>query len=749
MEGTTAKRIIVRGLVQGVGFRPFIYRMAKRLKLCGWVENRNDAVVISVEGMEDSITSFEQLLASEHPKIATIQSIESSVEDPEMLEDFTIKWSKDIGDRVTEISPDIAICQDCLNDMHLQNHRLDYSFINCTNCGPRFSIITDLPYDRKRTTMDSFKMCDQCRSEYENIIDRRFHAQPVACKDCGPAYTLTHGDKQLTDFSTILRQLSELIEGGGIAVIKGIGGYFIVCDALNEKAVNRIRNIKHRYGKPFAVMFRDIVSISEYVEMDKIASEQIESWRRPIVIMKAKKELPKSVSNDFPTIGAMLPYLPLHYQLFEHLSTSALVMTSGNFSEEPIIIDDQKAKEQFSSRVDAIMINNREIYNRVDDSVMIISGEKPRMIRRSRGYVPEPILLQKDVDGILAVGAELVNCVCVGKENKAILSQHIGDLQNPDTLEFFEESLDRFLKLFRIKPRLVAHDMHPDYLSSKYAQNLDLPKIQVQHHHAHILSAMAEFGLKNEVIGISLDGTGLGTDGHIWGSEFLICNTKSFTRSSHFGYIPMPGGDLAVREPWRMALAYLYKLFGKESIGKHAEFFKEIPETKIDWVVEALDKSVNTPLSCGSGRLFDAVAALLGICTHSSFHAEAPMRLEAIAKNDDAMPYEFNFGSEIKFIPMFEEILTDLHNGIPRENIAGRFQNTIIEVIITGAVRMRMETGINHVVLSGGTFQNQYISERAEKMLILRKFNVYIPSRVPANDGGIALGQLLSASNYL
>jgi len=745
----TAQKLIIKGLVQGVGFRPFVYRLAKTMGLNGWVENTNDGVIIFIEGEEKAIKPFEERLVTEQPRIAMIQSIESKNEAPMFMEDFSIKWSRDINDQVTQVSPDIAVCQDCLDDMKSQEHRLDYPFINCTNCGPRFSIIKDLPYDRARTTMAPFEMCPACRSEYEDVMDRRFHAQPVACNTCGPRYTLVQDKEVIDDYQVILKELSDAISESGIAVIKGIGGFFIACNALDKTAIEKLRKLKHRYGKPFAVMFRDSGIANEYVEMGEIAKKQIESWRRPIVILKARKQLPENVSNGFPTIGAMLPYMPIHYQLFELLDTPAIVMTSGNFSEEPIIINDEIALKKFSSKVDAIVINDREIYNRIDDSVMMISGEKPRMLRRSRGYVPEPVFLTRNVDGIVAVGAELVNCFCIGKENRAILGQHIGDLQNLDTLEFFEESLSRFLKLLRVSPRLIAHDIHPDYLSTRYAQSLNIPTVQVQHHHAHIVSAMAENNLVDKVIGISFDGTGLGTDGHIWGSEFMVCDTKSFERISHFDYVPVPGGDLAVKEPWRMALSYMHTLLGKDSIKKHEDLFNYLSGSKINLVVEAIEKSINTPLGCGAGRLFDAVSALLGICTESSFHAEAPMRLEASAINKNASPYEFNIGVCIDFKPMFEAILDELDKGIAPEKIAGRFQNTMVEVILKGAEEIRKDTGLNDVVLSGGTFQNQYISERAEKVLILNKFKVHIPSLIPVNDGGIALGQLMTATNYL
>ena len=383
------------------------------------------------------------------------------------------------------------------------------------------------------------------------------------------------------------------------------------------------------------------------------------------------------------------------------------------------------------------------------ETVLMIAGDKTRLLRRSRGYVPEPVFTNRITDGILGVGAELVNCFCVGKDNKAVMSQHIGDLQNYETLEFFEESVERFLKLLRVKPRLVVHDLHPDYLSTKYAQQLGIPTLAVQHHHAHISSCMAEYGLEKKVIGISFDGTGLGTDNHIWGSEFIVCDTVSFDRLYHFDYVQMPGGDLAVKEPWRMTLAYLFRIYGKDIINIHPGLFNYIDPMKLDLVMEAIEKKVNTPLTCGTGRLFDAVSALLNICTSSYFHAEAPMRLETIATNAISATYEYDFGDVIGFEPMFVSILDDLSKKVSVSDIAAKFQNTVVDVIITGAEKIRKDTGIKEVVLSGGTFQNRYILERVKKLLILRKFEVYMPARIPSNDGGIALGQVWTGTNYL
>ncbi len=533
--------IQVKGLVQGVGFRPFIYRIAHDLELKGWVENRNDGVIIKVSGTNDDLENFIQTIKSKAPTASNIHSISNDEVVPEKFSDFQIVKSENTSESITDISPDIAVCDACLEDLKKQPHRIDYPFINCTNCGPRFSIIQDLPYDREKTTMDPFVMCDTCKKEYEDVLDRRFHAQPVACKSCGPEYELIIGEKRIHNFDKILDETSCLLEEGKIVAIKGIGGFQIACDAQNEEAVKKLRNRKIREGKPFAVMFSNIATLQEFVYLFPEEKRSIESWRRPIVIVQGKQKLAPSVSVGFKTIGAVMPYMPFHYLLFEKLNIPAIVLTSGNISDEPIVIENEIAEKELTRIADAVLIYNRDIYNRTDDSVAFIVNEKERLIRRSRGYSPEPVNLILNVDGIFAAGAELVNCFCIGKGQQAILSQHIGDLKNLETLEFYSESFERFKKLFRCDPTLVVCDKHPDYLSTRFAQELNIQSTEVQHHHAHIASGMAEHGLDEKVIGVSMDGTGYGDDGHIWGGEFFVCDLAEYDRFSHFEYIPLTG----------------------------------------------------------------------------------------------------------------------------------------------------------------------------------------------------------------
>ncbi|MBE0651008.1 MAG: carbamoyltransferase HypF [Bacteroidales bacterium] len=740
--------IRVCGLVQGVGFRPFIFKLAKANNILGTVENNNEGVLIIAEGEELKIKDFINSIRSKAPVAAMISSIFLSERKVNGFKDFRIKKSRSYSDDITEVSPDIAVCDDCLRDMKEQHHRIDYPFINCTNCGPRFTIIRDLPYDRPKTTMAPFKMCPQCEKEYKNVLDRRFHAQPVACSTCGPHYTLHFDGKEITDLQKILNITSQLIGDGKILAIKGLGGYHLACDAQNEEAVRLLRQRKNREGKPFAVMFGDKEILKEYLFLDSEEEQLLTSWRRPIILLKIKKALVPSVSIGLDTVGAMLPYMPFHYLLFEHLTVPALVMTSGNLSDEPILIDNKRAIEDFSPITDAIITYNRDIHNRTDDSVCMIVNKKERVIRRSRSFVPSPVVLNLNTEGIFAAGAELVNCFAIGKGKQAILSQHIGDLKNLETLDFYSESVNRFSHLFRFKPEIAVADLHPDYLSSRYADETGLPLLQVQHHHAHIASCMAENRLDEKVIGISFDGTGLGTDGRIWGGEFLICDLLDFERAAHFEYIPMPGGDLVTKEPWRMAVACLFSYFGETLLRDNfKKYFPTIEEKSFETVLFMLKQNINCPQTSSAGRLFDAVSALIGVCPIASYHAEPPMRLESVADQNcyDIYPFGVENGV-ISFKQTFSKILDDLSKNTRVEIISSKFHNTIVQIIIEVVSEISEETRLKKVALSGGTFQNKILLENAEKQLRNAGYDVYSHSLVPSNDGGIALGQMAIAA---
>ncbi len=744
--------IRITGLVQGVGFRPFIYRIATQLNINGNVDNRNDGVFVKVNGDKHLIETFINEIRKKAPEAAVIENISVNEISYIPFYDFKIVKSDNnkIIDEITEISPDIAVCEECLKDMKTQPHRINYPFTNCTNCGPRFTIIKELPYDRKNTTMAPFKTCETCTEEYTDVMNRRFHAQPVACNNCGPHYTLFSGNKTIDDLTLLLETVSKLLENGETVALKGMGGFTLICDATDEKAVSKLRNAKHRDGKPMAVLFRNINTVKKYASLDKTEEKLLESWRRPIVLLKTKKSLAKSVSVGFSTVGALLPYMPFHYLLFEKTKCDALVFTSANIAGEPIIIDNNKALDVFTKRCSAVITYNREIYNRTDDSLAFVVNKTERLIRRSRGYAPSPVRLDFNVDGILATGAELVNTFCIGRTSQAILSQHIGDLKNAETLEFFEESISRYKKLFKFSPKVIACDLHPDYLSSRYAEAQHLPLLKIQHHHAHMASCMAENKLNEPVIGIIFDGTGLGTDGNIWGGEFLYGDYFSFNRFSHFNYIPLPGGDKVTKEPWRSAISYLYQTYGKDFMMYKIPFIEKLNIEKTEFIIQMIEKNINSPLSSSAGRLFDAVSALLNICTESGFHAEAPMRLEdVIPETGTDECYEISSGKTIDLKPVIKGIVNDIKNNTDTGIIAAKFHNTIVEISVETALSIRKITGINKIVLSGGTFQNRYLCNKTERKLKENKFDVFIHQKVPANDGGIALGQLAIAANQL
>ncbi|MDP1622822.1 MAG: carbamoyltransferase HypF [Bacteroidales bacterium] len=741
------------GLVQGVGFRPFVYRLASKFNLTGWVQNTNENVQIRLSGTKPEIENFLKSLETEAPSAAKIEKVILEDLQPEQFPTFSIRKSDDVSDHITEISPDIAVCQECLDDMADDGNRRNYAFVNCTNCGPRFTIIRDLPYDRDKTTMQDFPMCAACRQEYENISDRRFHAQPAACAACGPQYELYLKENRIIEpMNRIVDLVAKCITDGGILLIKGLGGMHLACDAFSDIAVEKLRSVKRRDGKPFAVMFRDVDTLKQYATVSAQEEQSLLSWRRPIVLLKKNDHdiqptLSKGISSGLNLLGVMLPYLPFHHLLFQQIKPSAIVLTSGNFSNEPILIDNQEALSQFTDHVDALVLHNRDIFNRTDDSVVRIIEGKERLMRRSRGYVPSPIRTKLDTDGILAFGAELTNCFCIGKGQNVIFSQHIGDLQGLATTVFYEETIAQFLRLFRVKPSLLAVDMHPEYISTKTALTFcDIPVVQVQHHHAHIAACMTENHLDEQVIGVALDGTGYGDDGNIWGSEFFLCDLNTYTRITHFEYVPMPGGDLAAEEPWRMAVSFLYKAYGRSFTNLKLPFLQEIEPEKTETLIRMIDRKINCPLTSGTGRLFDAVASLLGLCQVASFQAEGPMRLESLIQKYSGDIYNFDTGETIGFDTTIRGIIDDLIAGVEITMIATKFHNTINTAIFDTVNTIRKQSGKNKVILSGGVFQNKYILEKTSMLLRKNNFEVYTHSAVPSNDGGIALGQLAVAS---
>lgn len=744
--------IHIHGLVQGVGFRPFVYRIAQELGIAGQVCNNNEGVCIEINGTSDQKEALLKRLEQEKPIASSIQYIEvKEMPLSRIYHTFNIVPSESDSEEVTRISPDIAVCEECLNDMKVQGFRQDYPFINCTNCGPRFTIINDLPYDRSQTSMHSFRMCDRCKEEYEQVTNRRFHAQPVACNTCGPAYYLVNGKEAVSYHpdtpAHLIKHLVSRLNRGEVISLKGLGGFNLMCDAFNPEALSALRKIKQREGKPFALLFRSLETLRKYAAVSAVEERELTSWRRPIVLVTLTAEIPKAINGDLKTLGVLLPYLPIHHLLFEQSTADAFVLTSGNLCNEPIIIDNEEALQRLGPLVDLQVFHNREIVNRADDSIVQVISEIPRLIRRARGYVPDPHVSSLYTEGILACGAEKVNTFAIGKKNEIILSQYIGDLQEAETQTFYKEAVNRFSRLFRFSPTAVSCDLHPDYAASRYAEKLstalNLPLFRIQHHHAHAVACMEEHRLTDSVLGIILDGTGYGTDGKIWGGEFMICNHREFRREDHLPYIPLPGGEQAIRQPWRSALAFCKKY----EIEISPELLARYGEKNCEGIFRMIDKGINAPESCGAGRIFDAVASLVGICDRNTFQAEAPLRLEHLAENDFLTSYEINNTNPLELDLLFQGITEDLEHRVSPGRIAAKFHNTLVRLLVK---KTEMLLDNYHtprdIVLTGGCFQNKRLSQQLEEALRRKRLNLYVPQRFPANDGGIALGQLAIAA---
>ncbi len=922
---TVAKKFNITGVVQGVGFRPFIFQLANRYGLKGEVFNTSKGVTVIVETDLDSnsdisndnlgnildndldnslnndldnldnIEKFKADITDKKPPLAIIDNITDVSISPSYYKEFSISKSSDreetlsaslngsilderISNKMTLISPDVSVCDDCIREMQEPNdRRFGYPFINCTNCGPRYTIIKDTPYDRAETSMAVFKMCEKCRQEYDDPLDRRFHAQPNACPVCGPHLfvadkfsNIVVDDKHTNNLNYKIKSKSsdnlnssipsleyaaQLLKQGKIVAVKGLGGFHLAVDAMNPDAVAELRKRKNRPHKPFALMARSVEAIEHLVDISLEERELLESYHRPIVLLKKKRgnlndkkrflsDLNNNSSNkngtplnknsgyvddiikseiapDNPFLGVMLPYTPLHYLLLEK-GPPILVMTSGNRSGEPLSIDNQDALDAFSDIADYFLLHNRDIYFRADDSIMQVQNKVPRFFRRSRGYAPIPITLPDlkesylssikkysgenlqydkfESDGfnynysnidVLGCGAGLKNTVCLTYNNMAFLSQHIGDLENEKVFDFYKQSIEHLKKIFNIEPVVIAYDLHPDYLSSVFASSLKEQKKQiykelkeqidkqqietnpnsdkqfkdnrsiifvpVQHHHAHAVSCMAENSITGDVIAIALDGTGLGVDGNIWGGEVLVCNELDFERKAHLKYIPMPGGDAAAREPWRMALSYLYAAFGEDIFNLEIPLFKDIcgsaKGSKIDFIVQMIKKKINCPLTSSCGRLFDAVSSLCSIRHKITFESQAAIELQANCRRiNSSERYDFDIKKDeeqnlfiIDLIPLIKEVVNDIKNSIPIESISSKFHQTVIESFACAAEKVSSEAGLKRVVLSGGVFSNIFILTGMTHALEKKGFTVYSHNKVPPNDGGISLGQAVIA----
>ena len=771
---TRRKRIDVRGIVQGVGFRPFVYKLAHSLGLTGYVFNSSSGVTIEIEGAQEDVDRFIETLQNNPPQLSAISTIAVSEVESNGGADFSILESHEVRGGFSLISPDAGTCDACWRDFgDPLNRRYGYPFTNCTHCGPRYTIIQDIPYDRATTTMARFTMCLACATEYANPEDRRFHAQPNACAACGPSLELVPRGASLPDCSftdrdslTTIRKARALLRAGKILAVKGLGGFLLACDAGNDTAVAELRRRKRRPDKPFALMARDVATARTICNVSAEDEAALISVRRPIVVLPrlATAAVSGYVAPGNDTLGVMLPYTPLHYLLFSDSPDvpseyTALVMTSGNLSEEPIVVSNVEAMSQLDGVADWFLLHNRDIWMRADDSVVRTFEGRERVLRRSRGFVPQTIDLGIELDEILAFGGELKNTFCLTKGRYAILSQHIGDLENYETMQFFEETLARLQHLFRVTPRAVAHDLHPGYWSTRMALASSVErKIGVQHHHAHIASCMAENHLQDKVIGVAFDGTGFGTDGKIWGGEFMVADFGGFTRRAHLRYVPLPGGDAAVRQPWRMALSYLRDAFGQQ-IPADFGLFPGVAPKQIELVNTMLTKQIQTVETSSCGRLFDAVAAILGLASEVTFEGQAAIALETAAARSTALHkpeadgYTFDVdGSEPMIVDLratIRAIAKDANSQRSPAEISAKFHTTLAAAIVEVCDRIRKSDGLDRVCLSGGTFQNLFLLERTIGQLRRRGFSVFLHALVPANDGGIALGQAVIANEVL
>ena len=764
-------RILVQGIVQGVGFRPFVYGQALHWQLGGFVLNDSVGVTIEVEGTSEQLTSFLHALRTHTPPLARIDALSYEIVPTCNETQFGIAHSQTRSEHTALISPDTATCADCLRELFdPQDRRYGYPFINCTNCGPRFTIIQHTPYDRHQTTMHVFQMCPACQAEYDDPRSRRFHAQPNACPVCGPQISLLDKQGQPEASSTTefpIAIASAQLAAGAILAIKGIGGYHLACDAFNAQTVARLRQRKQREARPFALMVPDLAAAQQLCVVSQAEAELLQSYRRPIVLLQKRADcgIDAGVAPMYDTLGLMLPYTPLHHLLLAALREmnhvgaeiprhpAVLVMTSGNLSDEPIAYRDDDAQQRLLVIADGMLTHNRDIHIRCDDSLLRVTSTGVQCLRRSRGYAPDPIALDVAcAEPVLACGGHLKNTFCLGKGKQAFVSHHIGDLENMETLRSFEEGIRHFQDLFDITPQVVAYDLHPEYLATKYAHASGIARmIGVQHHHAHIASVLAEHQLRGPVIGIAADGTGYGTDGAIWGSEVLVADLRGFERVAHLAYVPLPGGEQAVRQPWRMAATYLQAAYGDTFRTLNIPFVQSLDHRRWHVLAQMIERHLNAPLTSSMGRLFDAVAALLGLRETVSYEGQAAIEMEMLADGRETRCYPFLLTRSATSVlmdvrPVLQAIVHDIQRGSSVACIAGRFHRTIAEMLTTVCLYVRAQTGIHTVALSGGVFQNRLLLTTLVSLLEQQAFRVYTNQRVPANDGGISLGQLAIAA---
>jgi hydrogenase maturation protein HypF len=745
--------IHIKGIVQGVGFRPFVYNLARHYQLVGWVLNNSQGVQIEVEGPSEEVCRFREQLTKSAPPLAVVHEVKVSPCPLIGENEFVIRYSIEQTRKSAWVSPDVATCPDCLREMSdPKDRRYRYAFTNCTNCGPRYSIIKDIPYDRVATTMSDFPMCASCQAEYDDPTNRRFHAQPNACSKCGPSYRLLTKEGAQIPCDDVFHQTRRLIALGNIVAIKGIGGYHLACDARQEQAVSKLRDRKNREAKPFAVMCSSLKVIKQLCEVSDKEETLLASTARPIVLLAKKTgyDLAESIAPGTGFLGVMLPYAPAHWLLLA--DDDVWVMTSGNESDEPIVYKDQEALHSLGSIAEYFLIHNREIFQQSDDSVVRMVGNQRQILRRSRGFSPKPIKISQEIPSVLAVGGEVKNTFCLTRGSLAFMSCHIGDLENLTTYQTYLAAIGHYEKLFAIKPSLIAYDLHPEYLATKYALELDIPQVGVQHHHAHIASVLAEHGIDEQVIGVAFDGTGYGTDGALWGGEFLVADCREFIRLGHCKYLPLPGGAKAIKEPWRLAAWVLYNLYGQEFAAFDLELTRRLPS---GWqlMMEATCKGINAPFTSSAGRLFDIAAGILGICHTIHYEGQGAIELEWAGQKQwgQVLPYAIAQGSPyvLDFMPTFAAMTEALRRGSKEDFLAACFHATIADATVAMVKKIKQDTGIRKVALSGGVWQNMTILKKVVGMLQQEGLHVYTNQLVPPNDGGLALGQAAVAGTCI
>ena len=742
---------MIQGVVQGVGFRPFIFNLAKRFNLSGWISNTNEGVLIEAQGDPGILNNFQKSIATDKPKIASISDIKIQQLPVKTNEkDFSIRKSHSQSKPNTIVLPDLSTCQECLQDILTPgNRRYRYPFTNCTNCGPRFSIIEQLPYDRKNTTMKNFVMCSECQKEYNDPSNRRFHAQPNACSQCGPQLELWDSNgNQIAEKDSAIDHVCNLIKEGAIVAIKGIGGFQLIVDATNEISIENLRTRKRRKDKPFALMYPNLEMVKQHCHVSDIEEQLLASQQAPIVLLKSISTPSRNISPDNPYSGVMLPYTPLHHLLLNQLH-SPVIATSGNRSEEPICIDEKESLKDLEGIADYFLVHNRPIAQYVDDSIVRIIAQRKLILRRARGYASLPITTSRRLPSALAVGGHLKNTVAIGRDNTIYVSQHIGDLENQKGCESFSKEINRLTSFYQIDPQIVVSDYHPDYYSTKFASQLNIPLRQCQHHVAHVYSCMAENKVSPPLLGISWDGTGYGLDGTIWGGEFFLINEDfSFKRIAYFRPFPLPCNEKAIREPRLSAIGMLYEIFGNDLFErKELPPIKTLTEPEKQNLKRILSSGFQSPKCSSIGRIFDAVCSLINQRHFSTFEGQAAMELEFLSDNHtSSITYSFriqldeNGSYVIDWEQLILEIIEDLHSAKSKQEIAIKFHNTLAKIIIEIAERIEQK----QVLLSGGVFQNKVLTEICISELKKNNYEPYWHEQIPPNDGGIALGQLYS-----